>query len=144
MQHSSSTLERSDLVLRLPALAGHLLLTAPTRWTVLLAVASAVVLAGRARIYPLVAEVVVLLAAAAWIVVGLLAAWQGRAGIAGPLAIMLVLLVVALVVLAVEPAEHVRARLRRLGDRLEAVAVIAAIPLAIGVFGIYGRLLDSF
>jgi hypothetical protein len=44
----------------------------------------------------------------------------------------------------VDPVEHVRARLRRLADRLETVAVVAAVPLAIGVFGIYGRLLDTF
>jgi hypothetical protein len=49
-----------------------------------------------------------------------------------------------LVVLAVEPPEHVRARLRRLGDRLETVAVLAAVPLAIGVLGTYGQLLDTF
>jgi type VII secretion integral membrane protein EccD len=126
------------------ALAGRLLLTAPTRWTVLLAAACGVVLAGRARIYPLVAEVVALLAAAGWIVLGLLAVWLDRAGTAGPLTALLVLLVTALVALGVEPVEHVRARLRRLGDRLEMVAVVAVVPLAIGVFGIYGRLLDTF
>jgi type VII secretion integral membrane protein EccD len=126
------------------ALAGRLLLTAPTRWTILLAAACAVVLAGRARIYPLVAEVVALLAAAGWIMLGLLAVWQGRAGTAGPLAAVLALLVTVLVALGVEPVEHVRARLRRLGDRLELVAVVAAVPLAIGVFGIYGRLLGAF
>jgi type VII secretion integral membrane protein EccD len=126
------------------ALAGHLLLTAPTRWTLLLAVACGVVMAGRARIYPLVAEVVALLAAAGWILLGLLAVWQDRAGTAEPLAAVLALLVTVLVALAVEPVEHVRARLRRLGDHLENVAVVAAVPLAIGVFGIYGRLLDTF
>jgi type VII secretion integral membrane protein EccD len=126
------------------ALAGHLLLTAPTRWTVLLAVACGVVLAGRARIYPLVAQVAALLAAGGWILLGLLAVWQDRAGTAGPLAAVLALLVTVLVALGVEPVEHVRARLRRLGDHLETVAVVAAVPLAMGVFGIYGRLLDTF
>ncbi|HXQ55050.1 MAG TPA: type VII secretion integral membrane protein EccD, partial [Actinomycetes bacterium] len=126
------------------ALAGRQLLTAPTRWTVLLAAACAVVLAGRARIYPLVAEVVALLAAAAWILLGLLSVWQDRAGTAAPLAAALALLVTTLVALVVEPVDHVRARLRRLADRLETVAVVAAVPLAIGVFGIYGRLLDTF
>ena len=126
------------------ALAGRLLLTAPTRWTVLLAAASTVVLAGRARIYPLVAEVVALLAAAAVVLAALLAAWQDDAGTAGPLAAVLALLVAVLVALAVDPVEHVAARLRRLADRLEAAAVVAAIPLAIGVFGVYGRLLHTF
>jgi type VII secretion integral membrane protein EccD len=126
------------------ALAGVLLLSAPTRWTVLLAVVAAVVLASRARVFPLVAEVASLLAAAATVVGGLLAVWLDRAGIAGPLAAVLALMAVALVVLAVEPPEHVRARLRRLGDRLETVAVLAAVPLAIGVLGTYGQLLDTF
>ncbi|MFF3148309.1 hypothetical protein ACFVRU_43025 [Streptomyces sp. NPDC057927] len=47
-------------------------------------------------------------------------------------------------VLAVQPAEHVRVRLRRAGDVLESVGVIALFPLLLGVFGVYGRLLDTF
>jgi type VII secretion integral membrane protein EccD len=126
------------------ALAGVLLLGAPSRWTVPLAVVAAVVLASRARVYPLVAEVATLLAAAGVVLAALLAVWLDRAGLAGPLTAVLALIAVALVVLAVEPPEHVRARLRRLGDRLEAVAVLAAPPLAIGVFGTYGQLLETF
>jgi hypothetical protein len=34
--------------------------------------------------------------------------------------------------------------LRRLGDTVESIAVIALFPLGIGVFGVYGRLLDTF
>ena len=126
------------------ALAATLLLGTPNRWTVPLAVATAVVLASRARVYPLVAEVATLLAAAATVLAGLVALWRQRSGAAGPLAAVLALVAVALVALWVDPPEHVRARLRRLGDRLEAVAVLAAIPLAIGVFGAYGQLLDTF
>jgi hypothetical protein len=126
------------------ALAGVLLLGAPGRWTVALAVTTAVVLASRARVYPLVAEVAALLAAAATVLAGLLALWQRRSGATGPLAAVLVLVAVALVALWADPPEHVRARLRRLGDRLEAVAVLATIPLAIGVFGVYGQLLETF
>jgi type VII secretion integral membrane protein EccD len=128
-------------------LAGFLLLEAPTVWSVLLVVALGVVLASRARVYPLVAEVVALLAGAAALLLRLLGVWleQWQPGApVGPLAVLLALVAVALVVLGVEPPEHVRARLRRLADRLEAVAVVAAVPLAIGVFGIYGRLLDTF
>lgn len=126
------------------ALAGILLLGAPTRWTVSLAVAATVVLASRARVYPLVAEVVALLAAAVTVLTGLLARWLDGAGAAWPLAAVMALLGVAVVPLGVELPEHVRARLRRLGDRLEAVAVLAAVPLAIGVFGTYGQLLRTF
>lgn len=35
-------------------------------------------------------------------------------------------------------------RLRRLGDVLEFVAVIALLPLVSGAFGAYVRLLDTF
>jgi type VII secretion integral membrane protein EccD len=128
-------------------LAGYLLLQAPTVWSVPLTVSLGVVLASRARVYPLAAEVVALLAASAALLLRLLAAWleQRQPGApGGTLAVLLALVAAALVALAVEPPEHVRARLRRLADRLEAVAVVAAIPLAIGVFGIYGQLLDTF
>ncbi|HEV3505381.1 MAG TPA: type VII secretion integral membrane protein EccD, partial [Actinomycetes bacterium] len=126
------------------ALAGVLLAAAPSRWTVTLALALVVVLASRARVYPLVAEVAALFAAAGAVVAALLALWLDRAGAATPVAALLALLAAALVVLAVEFPEHVRARFRRLADRLEAVAVLAAIPLAIGVFGTYAQLLDTF
>lgn len=120
-------------------------LRAPTTWTVLLAVVTTLVLALRARAFPLVAEVVVLLGAAAVLTVRLVLTWADRTGdTAGPLAVLAVAAVLPLVVLAVEPAEHVRVRLRRLGDTLESIGVIALLPLAIGVFGVYGRLLDTF
>ncbi|MEU4998737.1 type VII secretion integral membrane protein EccD [Streptomyces sp. NPDC021622] len=126
------------------AAAGVMVLKAPTVWTVLLAVVTAVVLALRARAFPLVAEVVALFAAAAVVVVALVGVWLERSGGGGPLALLGGLAVVPLVVLAVQPAEHVRVRLRRFGDVLESVGVIALLPLVIGVFGVYGRLLDTF
>ncbi|MET9547730.1 type VII secretion integral membrane protein EccD [Streptomyces sp. NPDC006627] len=126
------------------AAAGVLVLKEPTVWTVLLAVVTAVVLALRARAFPLVAEVVALFVAAAVVVVALVVVWLGRSPAAGPLAVLVVLAVMPLVVLAVQPPEHVRVRLRRAGDLVESVGVIALLPLAIGVFGVYGRLLDTF
>lgn len=113
-------------------------------WTVSLGVVVMVVLALRARAFPLAAEVVVLLVAAAVVAVRLVAVWAERSAAAGPVVALGLLAVVPLVVLAVEPAEHVRVRLRRAGDLLESVAVIALFPLVIGVFGVYGRLLDTF
>ncbi|WP_245239422.1 type VII secretion integral membrane protein EccD [Streptomyces sp. MZ04] len=126
------------------AAAGVMVLKAPTVWTVLLAVVTAVVLALRARAFPLVAEVVALFAAAAVVVVALVGVWLERSVGGGPLALLAGLAVAPLVVLAVQPAEHVRVRLRRFGDVLESVGVIALLPLVIGVFGVYGRLLDTF
>ncbi|MGV2915073.1 type VII secretion integral membrane protein EccD [Streptomyces alfalfae] len=124
--------------------AGVLVLRAPTVWTVLLAVVTAVVLALRARAFPLVAEVVALLAGATAVVVALMVVWLARAAAVGPLAVLVALALAPLVVLAVEPAEHVRVRLRRMGDVVESVGVIAMLPLVIGAFGVYGRLLDTF
>ncbi|WP_445954622.1 type VII secretion integral membrane protein EccD [Streptomyces sp. LNU-CPARS28] len=129
------------------AVAGFLTLSEPddvSVWKVLLAAAVALVLALRARAFPLIAEVVGLLLAAAVVVVRLVWVWQEHSGAAGPLALLVVLAAAPLLVLAVRPAEHVRVRLRRFGDVLESVGVIALVPLLLGVFGVYGRLLDTF
>ncbi|WP_251070666.1 type VII secretion integral membrane protein EccD [Streptomyces sp. ISL-96] len=126
------------------AAAGILVLRAPTVWTVSLAVVVAVVLALRARAFPLIAEVVALLSAAAVVITCLAWVWLERSGTVAPLAVLVVLAVVPLAVLSVQPAEHVRVRLRRFGDALESVGVIALFPLVLGVFGVYGRLLGTF
>ncbi|KUF13014.1 type VII secretion integral membrane protein EccD [Streptomyces silvensis] len=125
--------------------AGVLALREVTVWSVLLAADAALVLALRARAFPLVAEVVVLLAAAASVTARLAWVWLGQGdATTGPLALLVVLALAPLLVLAVRPAEHVRVRLRRIGDGLESLGVIALVPLALGVFGVYGRLLDTF
>lgn len=127
-------------------LAGYLLAAAPDRWTAPLALLLAAVLAARSRAFPLTAEVVALLAAAAVVLLTLLASWVARSP--GPpwaaLAAVLAAAALPLGVLAVAPPDHVRVRLRRVVDRLEAAAVIAMVPVAIGVFGTYGRLLHVF
>ncbi|MFE3324289.1 type VII secretion integral membrane protein EccD [Streptomyces sp. NPDC059176] len=124
--------------------AGTVALMEPDVWTVSLASAVATVLWLRARAFPLVPEVVALLLAGAAITVAALLVWAGRAGAAGPLAVLLALALVALGVLAVQPPEHVRVRLRRVGDTAESIGVIVLFPLLIGVFGVYGRLLGTF
>ena len=126
------------------AVAGVMVLRAVSVWTVLLGVMVMVALGLRARAFPLTAEVVVLLVAASVVAVRLVVLWLEHTGTAGPVAVLALLAVVPLVVLSVEPAEHVRVRLRRIGDALESVAVIAMLPLVIGVFGVYGRLLGTF
>ncbi|NBE53824.1 type VII secretion integral membrane protein EccD [Streptomyces boluensis] len=126
------------------AVAGLFALREPTVWTVPLAVVAAGVLWLRARAFPLVAEVIVLLLAGAVIAGRLVLLWLERSESLGPFAVLAALSLVALLVLVVQPAEHVRVRLRRLGDVLESVGVIALVPLALGVFGVYGRLLDTF
>jgi type VII secretion integral membrane protein EccD len=125
-------------------LAGRLLLDAPTPWSVALAACLCALLATRARAYPLTGEVLALLAGAGTLLAMLLVPWAGGGTPAGPVAVLGLVLVALLALLAVEPPEHVRARLRRAGDLVEAVAVAAAIPLAVGVLGVYGRLLGAF
>jgi hypothetical protein len=135
----------ATIVLAVSAMAaGLLVLRAPSTWTVSLAVVVTGVLALRARAFPLVTEVVALFGAAAVVAVRLIGVWQEHSGAAGPLAVLVALATLPLLVLAVQPAEHVRVRLRRFGDVLESVGVIALFPLVIGAFGVYGRLLDTF
>lgn len=125
--------------------AGVLVLRDVSVWSVLLAGAAALVLALRARAFPLIVEVVALLAAGTAVVARLVWVWLDQSGTAvGPLAVLVALALTPLLILAVRPAEHVRVRLRRVGDTLESLGVVALAPLVLGVFGVYGRLLDTF
>ncbi|MFJ3577104.1 type VII secretion integral membrane protein EccD [Streptomyces rubiginosohelvolus] len=127
--------------------AGWLLTLAarPTVWTVLLPSLVAVVLLSRARAFPLVAEVVALFAAAAVLLVRLVMLWMDQASEgAGPVVVLGVTALLPLLALSVEPPEHVRVRLRRTADLVESIGMVGLFPLAIGVFGVYGQLLDKF
>ncbi|WP_405829464.1 type VII secretion integral membrane protein EccD [Streptomyces sp. NBC_01176] len=124
--------------------AGLCVLRAPSVWSVSLAVIVSVVLALRARAFPLVTEVVALFGAGAVVAVRLVVVWTEHSGAVGSSAVLVTPAVLPLMVLAVHPAEHVRVRLRRLGDVVESVGVIALFPLVIGAFGVYGRLLGTF
>ncbi|MFZ4274508.1 type VII secretion integral membrane protein EccD [Streptomyces arboris] len=117
----------------------------PTVWTVLLPSVVAVVLLSRARAFPLVAEVVALFAAAAVLVVRLVMLWMEQvSGGSGPVILLAVAALLPLLALSVEPPEHVRVRLRRTADLVESIGMVGLFPLAIGVFGMYGQLLNKF
>ncbi|MFG2182963.1 EsaB/YukD family protein [Streptomyces abikoensis] len=128
------------------AAGGLLAVTAISWWTVLLTSVLMVVLLSRSRAFPLVAEVVALLAAALVLLVRLVTLWIDHVPGTpyGPLATLCAVAVVPLAVLAVRLPEHVGVRLRRAVDLVEAVGVIALFPLAVGVFGVYVRLLHQF
>ncbi|MFK0049184.1 type VII secretion integral membrane protein EccD [Streptomyces sp. NPDC090741] len=128
------------------AAAGWLLTLAaePNVWTVALPSLVTVVLLSRARAFPLVAEVVALLAASGVLLVRLLMLWVGHGGGAGALAALCVAALLPLTALAMQPPEHVQVRLRRMADLVESVGMVGLFPLAIGVFGVYGQLLDKF
>jgi type VII secretion integral membrane protein EccD len=128
------------------ALAGWLLARQGTGWTITLACLVTVAMLLRLRAYPLTVEVACLVTASLVVVVGLVyrlvqvdPAWWG-----GAVAIMLAVAVVGLVVLGYQPQPHVRARARQLADRLEGFAVVALAPVAVGAFGVFAKLLDTF
>ncbi|MBA8793639.1 hypothetical protein FHX74_001244 [Friedmanniella endophytica] len=140
-----ATLSWSAVAVALP-LAGTaaVLVGSRDRWTLVLGLAVVTVTALRTRAFPLtVQQVPLCLATATGAVVAVLRHHPAftpaeRAG-------LLVLLVVVVAVAAgVRPAAHHRARLRRFGNLVEALAVIALVPLVLGSFGVFADLLRAF
>lgn len=127
-------------------LAGWVLGHADSGWAITLAFLTGVVLLLRLRAFPLTLEVAPLTAAALGIGVGLLDRWTGQApgtwwvGAAVTVAVA----AIAVVVVGYRPRPHFQARARQLADRLESLAVLALIPVAVGVFDVYSRLLHTF
>ncbi len=137
----------ATVVVAASAAAGGLLaVTATGPWTVALTALLAVVLLSRSRAFPLVAEVVALLAAALVLLVRLAVLWIDHVHGTpyGPLAALAAVAVAPLAVLAIRLPEHVGVRLRRAVDLVETLGVVALFPLAVGVFGVYVRLLHQF
>lgn len=128
------------------AVAGLLLARDGGRWTIPLAVLLTVALGIRTRSFPLVSEVVALLTAGAVVLGGLTAAWLRAEPDAALIVAGLLAAAVALAVIRplLRPAEPLLARARRLTDRVEALTIVAALPVAVGVSGVYGQLLRSF
>lgn len=127
-------------------LAGWQLAQAGTGWTIGLSCLVAVTLLLRLRAFPLTVEVVSLVIASLVIETGLLVRWMQVAPKLwwGAVAVEFGVAAVGLVVLGYQPQRHVRARVRQIADRLEAVAVVGLVPVAVGVFGLYSRLLHTF
>ncbi|HST66923.1 MAG TPA: hypothetical protein VLM05_17205 [Mycobacteriales bacterium] len=112
-------------------------------WAAGLGVAVVTVTALRTRGFPIAAQQMALWAA---VVAGLLVGGFGRMG-SEPrdVGAGLALLVVAVLVLPlVRPPAHTRAALRQVGDVAETVAVVAMVPLLVGLFGVYSDLLGAF
>jgi len=128
------------------ALAGWLLAQQHTGWTVALGCLLGFALLLRLRAFPLTVEVAALVAAALVVLAGLLygliqadpALWWVAT------VVMSAVAAAGLVVLGYQPPPHVRARSRQLADRLEGLAVVALVPVAVGVFGVYSKLLATF
>ena len=126
--------------------AGVVLARAATGWAAVLAALIAVALLLRTRAFPLAAEMLALIAGGLVVGAQLLLSWPGpRPGQWWPpVVVAVVVAALGLVTLAYHPPPHVRARLRQDADRLEGLAVVALIPIAVGVFDVYPRLLGSF
>jgi hypothetical protein len=125
------------------AVAAGVLLAAEDPWAVGTGVAVLLVIALRTRVFPLAAQPMALwLAVVAAGVLGLV----GQPAL-DPLLRTLGLAAAAvtiLVLVLVRPPAHLRARLRRVGDTVELLAVIALPPLLLGLFGTYEILVAKF
>ncbi|RIX28468.1 EsaB/YukD family protein [Amnibacterium setariae] len=113
----------------------------PDPWLLGTAGAVALVVALRTRAFPLRWQVLALWAAVAVPAAVAIAGLLVPAAAAGTFALVAV---VVGVLAGVSPAPHRRAGLRRVGTVLEAVAVVALVPLVIGAFGVYAELLGAF
>jgi type VII secretion integral membrane protein EccD len=112
-------------------------------WQVGLGVAVVLVVAARTRALPIAAQGWVLWAAA---LIGLLGGLLVQPLAPGWLVIVLFAagVVVAVVAGGVDPVAHQRASLRRVGNAVEALGVVALLPVLLGVFGVYADLLGAF
>jgi type VII secretion integral membrane protein EccD len=125
------------------AVTSAVLLASKDLWTVGVGLAVVIVSALRTRAFPLAVQQIALWFA---VLVGLLAGVLGQSRLSEPLVAVILIAIAVLVVIMVmaRPAAHQRAFLRRVGNAFEALAVIALIPLLLGMFGIFRDLLRAF
>jgi hypothetical protein len=130
--------------LAIPAVvAASRLLSDGNGWSIGLGVATVLVIVLRTRAFPLASQSIILWTAALIpTVVGVLAQFGGTPGFSVLAAVVAGIVVCVLV--GAKPAAHQRARLRRLGNFLEALSVIALLPLLLGIFDVYADLLGTF
>ncbi|MFT3888476.1 MAG: EsaB/YukD family protein [Arachnia sp.] len=131
------------LALAAPLMASILLLLGGGLWERGLAAALAVFVLVRARLFPLaVARIALLLAAVIPAVVWLSTATEPsadwRAAIGAAICAVLVLTTLP------RPSAAGAARLRRVLGIVEALAVVAMVPLILGLLGVFGDLLGAF
>ena len=125
------------------AVTGALLLASGDHWAVWVGLMVIMVSALRTRAFPLAVQQMALWSA---VLAGLLGGLIGQPRLAEPLVAGILAGIAALVMIMVlaRPAAHQRAFLRRVGNVIEALAVIALIPLLLGMFGIFSDLLRAF
>lgn len=125
-------------------LSAALLVRSADRWAWALGLCVIVLTALRTRAFPLIIQQVPLCAAAVGAALVAIVARAPDLGAPSGLGLLAAFAVVVAVAAGVRPAAHHRARLRRLGNLVEAIGVIALIPLVLGVFGVYADLVGAF
>jgi type VII secretion integral membrane protein EccD len=125
------------------AVAASVLVTGSGPWTLALGVVVLLVTALRTRSFPLRAQGLVLWAGVLVPTVLGIAAHVRDLGAWSPVALLVLALLAALVAGAT-PRPHQRARLRSVGNTVEAVAVVTLLPLLLGTSGLYDDLLATF
>jgi len=125
------------------AVTSAVLLASKDLWTVSVGLAVIIVNALRTRAFPLAVQQIALWLA---VLVGLLAGVLSQPRLSEPTiaAILVALAVLVMIMVLARPVAHQRAFLRRVGNAFEALAVIALIPLLLGMFGIFRDLLRVF
>jgi len=123
--------------------SGSQLLSTDNGWSIGLGIATVLVIVLRTRAFPLASQSVILWTAALVpTVIGILDRFGSRPELSLLAAIIAAIVVCVLV--GASPANHQRARLRRFGNLLEALSVIALLPLLLGIFDVYADLLGTF
>lgn len=110
-------------------------------WAIGLGAALIVVTALRTRAFPLAGQAMVLWGAA---IAAALTVAVAHSDSGWVLAALVLVAVLTLLVVALNPPPHTRARLRRAGNTVEMFAVIALLPVTLGIFGVYPDLLGTF
>jgi ESX secretion system protein EccD len=125
------------------AVASAVLLASNDLWTVGVGLAVIIVSALRTRAFPLAPQQMALWFA---VLAGLLGGLLGQPRLSGLVAaaIMTGIAVLIVIMVVARPASHQRALLRRVGNVVEALAVIGLIPLLLGMFGVFSDLLTAF
>lgn len=123
--------------------AGFVLGSTPDGWAMGLAGALAVVVVLRTRVLPLAPQRLACFAAATTIVAGLAAGGFALAPV-WTLAGLIVLAIVLIGAIGLRLSDQLRARLSRLGNTLEFLAVLVSVPVLLGLLGIYTDLLGAF
>jgi type VII secretion integral membrane protein EccD len=125
------------------AVTGALLLASDDLWAVGVGFVLIVVSALRTRAFPLAVQQMALWSS---VLAGLLGGLLGQPRLGGLVVatILVGILVLVLIMVLARPAPHQRAFLRRMGNAIEALSVIALIPLLLGMFGVFSDLLGAF